>query len=85
MVGHDEATNERRRAAAQHVDFEPPRFLQVKGDTAYFVMPGHLTWKQRNGSFHDMRAQWVVTEVKTPKGWRISSHAWAPVTEDVRK
>jgi len=81
LMGATQKIHESRSYAKQKVVFEKPSFVQVKDDKAYFVMPATLTWTDKKGGAHTMKAQWVATEQRTKDGWRISSHSWAPTSE----
>lgn len=80
LVGRTREEHQRFLAYHQHLDLSDPQFAHIKPDRAFFVMPATLTWVQQ-GTKHTMTARWIVTEVKTASGWRINSHAWAPLTE----
>ncbi len=82
LMGASKEQHERERSMQQHVEFAAPQFVQIKGGRAYFVQLGTLTWVAKDGT-HEMKATWVATEKKTPQGWRIASHAWAPLSETV--
>ena len=81
LMGATEEVHEKRRVSQQHLQLGAPEFVQVKDSVAFFVQQGTLTWMQ-GGVHHRMQARWIATEVKTQQGWRISSHAWAPVSEE---
>lgn len=83
LNGDSEQEHERRRALAQHLELGPVQFLQSDGKSAYFVRPATLTWISR-GKTHEMKASWIATERLVGGSWRITSHAWAPLTETVR-
>ena len=80
LMGATREVHEKRRASQQHLDLGPPEFVQIKDGAAFFVQQGTLTWTQ-GGVRHRMQARWIATEVLTKQGWRISSHAWAPISE----
>ncbi len=82
LMGATKEEHERDRSLQQHVEFEAPQFVHFYGKNAYFVQAATLTWVDKKGS-HTMKANWVATETKTKQGWRISSHAWAPISESV--
>ncbi len=83
LMGATPQEHERGRSLQQHVEFEAPQFVHFHGNDAYLVQAATLTWVDKKGA-HTMKANWVATETKTAQGWRISSHAWAPISETVR-
>ena len=83
LMGETPAEHERDRSMQQHVEFAAPQFVQINAGSAYFVQLGTLTWVAKDGP-HEMKATWVATETKTQDGWRISSQAWAPVSNTVK-
>jgi hypothetical protein len=72
------------RMRPEHGEMQAPTFVQVNGDNVYFIMLSKLTWTV-NGERHEMAASWIATETHATKGWRISSHSWAPISETVSK
>lgn len=53
-----------------------PLHLDVTGDTAYAVVPGHYTYKQGGKAMHE-DGTFAVALAKTASGWRIAAWSWA--------
>ena len=54
-----------------------PRHMDVKGDSAYVVLPATMTFKLRGKQITQSGATWTVALQRLPEGWRIAAWAWA--------
>lgn len=50
--------------------------MNIKDDSAYAVIPAHLTYKQKGAAAAEDGVFSVVL-IKTAKGWKIAAFAWA--------
>jgi ketosteroid isomerase-like protein len=53
------------------------RHLDVKGDTAYVVLPATMTFKLKGQQVTQTGATWTVALRKVDGDWRIAAWAWA--------
>lgn len=59
------------------VVFGTPWHVDVTGNVAYVVVPATLTYNQNKKPVKETGSVFTVVLTKTPKGWLISSWAWA--------
>lgn len=77
LVGGNAADHQSFLAHRYRLSLQKPATVRVDGGNAYIVVPAIDRWD--DGARHYERAYWLITERRFPKGWRISSHAWAIV------
>ena len=71
------AEGKREGATGYIVTLGKPRHLDVKGDSAYVVLPTTMSFKHHGKQVTQTGATWTVALHKFDDGWRIAAWAWS--------
>jgi ketosteroid isomerase-like protein len=77
------AEGEKEGASDYHLALGEPRHVDIKGDTAYVVVPTTMTFQVRGKHITQSGAVFTVALRKVGAEWRLMAWAWAKGTAKI--